>query len=140
MVPNLWRARLRSIDSFRVSHQRAISSCWLDRVFELKDALSHCQTCFTRNIINLHYKYFDIITQPLKFWHLFGKGCLQRGIFSKQCIKGFRSASFFFMWRIFLLSVRCPELKGGKMTRCLNQSWIQVVLSLVGAGSTQVTE
>lgn len=36
------------------------------------------------------------------------------------------------MWRIFLQSVRCPELKAVKMTRCSSHSWIQIVLNLVG--------
>lgn len=44
------------------------------------------------------------------------------------------------MWRIFLLSVRSPELKGVKMARCLNHSWIQIVLILVGAGSMHITD
>lgn len=61
--------------------------------------------------------------------------CLQRGIFSKHFIGSFRSSSFFFMWRVFFLSVRCPELKDVKMTKCSNHSWIQIVLSLVGAAS-----
>lgn len=33
----------------------------------------------------------------------------------------------------FLLSVMYPELKDAKMTRCSNHSWIQIVLSFVGA-------
>lgn len=135
VVPGLLRAGLRSTDSFHVSHQRAVSSYCLDQAFELKDSISDCQPSFTRNTTDLYYKYFNIIIQPLKVWQLLGKGCLQRGIFSKHFIGSFRSSSFFFMWRIFFLSVRCPELKDVKMTRCSNHSWIQIVLSLVGAGS-----
>lgn len=44
------------------------------------------------------------------------------------------------MWRIFILSVRCPELRDVKMTRCSNHSWIQIVLSLVGSGSLHMRQ
>lgn len=37
------------------------------------------------------------------------------------------------MWRIFLQSVRCPELKAVKTTRCSSHSWIQILLNLVRA-------
>jgi len=67
VVPDLWRAGWRSIDSFHISHQRAASSQCLDQAVELKDAIPNCQPCFTRNTTNTRYKYFNITIQPLFF-------------------------------------------------------------------------
>lgn len=39
-----------------------------------------------------------------------------------------------------LQSVRCPELKAVKMTRCSSHSWIQIVLNLVGTVPIHVTD
>lgn len=86
VVCDLLRAGLRCLGSLRVSHQRAISSYCLDQVLELKDVISALPAMPHKNHNNLHFKYFNMLIQPLKFWHLFGKRCLQRGIFSKHYI------------------------------------------------------
>lgn len=132
VVPNLLRAGRKSIDSFHVSHRRATSSYCLDQVLELKDVISDCQPCFTRNITNMHYKYFNIIIQPLKFWHLFGKGCLQRDIFSKLYIDSFRSLSFFFVENIFAIR-EVPRIKGYKNDKMLKPQLDSSSLRFVGS-------
>lgn len=131
MVPNLLRAGRKSIDSFHVSYQRATSSYCLDQVIELKDVISDCQPCFTRNITNMHYKYFNIIIQPLKFWHLFGK-CLQRDIFIKLYIDSFRSLSFFFVENIFAF-FEVTRIKGYKNDKMLKPQLDSRSLRLVGS-------